>query len=107
MSAAPRAWVEGHGAKVVAAIIKSGDASTKAAAAAALKKIVKGQSPEEWAAGFFKVHEDTRAKGAKATGKGDKGKGVGQPPAPQEKMVIEAGAYTPPLFGSTYTLSVG
>jgi pumilio family protein 6 len=53
-----RAWIGGHGAKVVAAIVKAGDAETKKACVAALQKALpKGQDPLAWAEGFFRHHE--------------------------------------------------
>jgi pumilio family protein 6 len=58
------AWIGGHGAKVVAAIVKSGDAATRKACIAALTKALpKGQSPTTWAEGFFRQ----RAEGTKET----------------------------------------
>ena len=58
------AWIGGHGAKVVAAIVKSGDAATRKACIAALTKALpKGQSPTTWAEGFFR----RRAEGTKET----------------------------------------
>ena len=47
------AWIGGHGAKVVAAIVKAGDASVRSACVEALTKALpKGQSPTSWAEGF-------------------------------------------------------
>ena len=58
------AWVGGHGAKVVAAIMRAGDEETRKACAAALKKsnATKGKSPEEWAAGFFRERDEGKKK---------------------------------------------
>jgi pumilio family protein 6 len=59
-----RAWVGGHGAKVVAAIVKAGDAATvKACVAALAKALPKGQSPTSWAEGFFRQRSDEKADG--------------------------------------------
>ena len=47
------AWIGGHGAKVVTAIVKAGDASVRSACVEALTKALpKGQSPTSWAEGF-------------------------------------------------------
>ena len=83
----PKAWVSGHGAKVVAAMLRAGDDATKKAVAAAVKKLVKDKTPEDWAAGFFR-HEDAKgAKGAaKTPAKTPKGgKAAKTPPAEEEK----------------------
>jgi pumilio family protein 6 len=59
-----RAWIGGHGAKVVAAIVKAGDAATvKACVAALAKALPKGQSPTSWAEGFFRQRSDEKADG--------------------------------------------
>ena len=65
------AWVGGHGAKVVAAIMRAGDEKTRKACAAALEKskATKGKSPEEWAAGFFRERDE----GKKEDGRGGEG----------------------------------
>ena len=56
------AWIGGHGAKVVAAIVKAGDANVRKACAAALTKALpKGQSPTAWAEGFFRQRPEKRA----------------------------------------------
>ena len=61
-------WVHGHGAKVVAAIVRAGDEATVADATAALGKILKGEnSVDEWVAGFFR--ENSAKAGAKAGAK--------------------------------------
>jgi len=58
------AWIGGHGAKVVAAIVKAGDAATvKACVAALAKALPKGQSPTSWAEGFFRQRSDEKADG--------------------------------------------
>ena len=59
-----RAWIGGHGAKVVAAIVKAGDAATvKACVAALAKALPKGKSPTSWAEGFFRQRSDEKADG--------------------------------------------
>ena len=67
-------WVGGHGAKVVAAVVKAGDAATVRAATAALTKVIEGKSVEEWTAGFFRAREgDAGAKkGGGVNGKSKK-----------------------------------
>ena len=67
-------WVGGHGAKVVAAVVKAGDAATVRAATAALAKVIEGKSVEEWTAGFFRAREgDAGAKkGGGVNGKSKK-----------------------------------
>lgn len=63
-------WIDGHGNKVIAAIVKAGDEETKGNCIAALKKLLpKGTDPEEWAAGFFRHQEGGDKKGKKATEK--------------------------------------
>ena len=67
-------WVGGHGAKVVAAVVKAGDAATVRAATAALTKVIEGKSVEEWTAGFFRARDgDAGAKkGGGVNGKSKK-----------------------------------
>jgi len=66
-------WVGGHGAKVVAAVVKAGDAATVRAATAALTKVIEGKSVEEWTAGFFRARDgDAGAKKGGVNGKSKK-----------------------------------
>jgi len=70
-----RAWIGGHGAKVVAAIVKAGDAATvKACVAALAKALPKGQSPTSWAEGFFRQRSDEKADGKAKAAKTPAGK---------------------------------
>ena len=69
------AWIGGHGAKVVAAIVKAGDAATvKACVAALAKALPKGQSPTSWAEGFFRQRSDEKADGKAKAAKTPAGK---------------------------------
>ena len=82
------AWIGGHGAKVVAAIVKSGDAATRKACIAALTKALpKGQSPTTWAEGFFRQRaEGTKeTKETKETKKADESEGVFRRPRKRRK----------------------
>jgi pumilio family protein 6 len=91
----PAAWVGGHGAKVLAAIIRAGDAATKQEAAAAVQKIVKDKTPQEWAAGFFR-HEDAKqgdgagVKGAKKAKQGGSAGGAKGPGAAKGASTAKA-----------------
>jgi len=77
------AWIGGHGAKVVAAIVESGDAATRKACIAALTKALpKGQSPTTWAEGFFRQ----RAEGTKET----KARASSKTPAPSQKKTSKS-----------------
>ena len=83
------AWIGGHGAKVVAAIVKSGDAATRKACIAALTKALpKGQSPTTWADGFFRQ----RAEGTKETKKAPetKARASSKTPAPSQKKTSKS-----------------
>ena len=69
------AWIGGHGAKVVAAIVKAGDAATvKACVAALAKALPRGQSPTSWAEGFFRQRSDEKADGKAKAAKTPAGK---------------------------------
>jgi pumilio family protein 6 len=86
------AWIGGHGAKVVAAIVKSGDAATRKACIAALTKALpKGQSPTTWAEGFFRQ----RAEGTKETKETKKApetkaRASSKTPAPSQKKTSKS-----------------
>ena len=49
------AWVGGHGAKVVAAVIRAGDAATRKKAMKAVEKAAGVEDAGAWAEGFFKA----------------------------------------------------
>ena len=67
--------IGGHGAKVVAAIVKAGDAATvKAGVAALAKALPKGTSPASWAEGFFRQRSDEKADGKAKAAKTPAGK---------------------------------
>ena len=83
-------WVHGHGAKVVAAIVRAGDEATVTGATAALGKILKGEnSVDEWVAGFFRDGANAKA-GAKAKAGG--AKASTKKPAADGKKNGESGA---------------
>ena len=92
------AWVGGHGAKVVAAIMRAGDDETRKACAAALEKskATKGKSPEEWAAGFFHSRGDGKKTEAaeKSTTRKAEEKVFDKTPG-KKKVAAAAGEKTP------------
>ena len=49
-----KTWIDGHGAKVVAAIVRTDtDAKTRKAIHTAVGKLVDGGDPVAWSEGFF------------------------------------------------------
>jgi pumilio family protein 6 len=65
----PNAWIDGHGAKVVAALARQvADDAVAAEAKKAIGARVKNKTPEEWIAGFFKRFD--KSKSSKGEGEG-------------------------------------
>jgi pumilio family protein 6 len=63
-------WIDGHGAKVVAAVVRADtDAKTKKAIHAAVGKLVEGGDAMAWSDGFFRAREGEANKTPSSKGK--------------------------------------
>lgn len=61
-----KTWIDGHGSKVIAAIVRADtDSKTRKAIHAAVGKLVDGGDADAWAEGFFHVKDATPAKQSK------------------------------------------
>jgi pumilio family protein 6 len=65
-----KTWVDGHGAKVVAAVVRSEtDTKTRKEIHAAVGKLVDGGDAAQWAEGFFRVKDESKPQKSSAKDK--------------------------------------